>query len=267
MGYVVGFAIYMKKYIGMLVQVPVAFQVTILAALSAGFLFLAVYHRDRVSGASMFWLRRPMSTRALAVARLYATARSLVCVIVILMVVTLAALVHDYFVFEIPDIKTLSPVISPVKWALKYSSPLETVTMTVLGLYGFTILYWIVLWLGPQLLIVFIVWGLTEIMGETALSLYISTLVIGLPMGVLVAFYVARRRKLVTTATLVISACLFPVAVISLWAYPWFFLPVTLPRGLPDLNQGQIFLLVSAATLPLIPFVTTPLIMDKLRHR
>jgi hypothetical protein len=84
----------------------------------------------------------------------------------------------------------------------------------------------------------------------------------GLIVGTLGAFYVASRCKLINTATLVGAACLFPVAVVSFWALQWWFEAI---KGWPSPMEG--FIIIVAATGPLIPLVTVPLMMAKRRHR
>lgn len=240
---------------------------TILAALIAGLFAFAVYHHDHNSGVSGFWLRRPLSTRKMAVARLNATMLSIARVFGIIILITFVLIIFDWNSDKL-DIKALTPV----KWALKYSSPLEIITMTILGLYGYVLFCWTVLYISAELLsvavIAILITGFTRLLfGETAADYVMTVLCAGVPVGVLIAFYIARRRNLVTSTTLVITVCIFPLAVIFLWAYPWFYSITGLPKGLPDLSQVQIIRLIAVATLPFIPVATTPLLMDKLRHR
>lgn len=269
MGYamfsVVYMALFNRQYAPM---VPLMFGITIVAAFVAGWLVYGVFHRDYASGALSFWLRRPVPTRTLAVARLHAMMRSIGHVIAIFAVVALAVVAYDWAI-GVLDVKALSPV----KWALKYSSPLETVTMTVLGLYGFVLFYWILLWMalplnGVTAAVFIIILLMRPLIGDLANSLVWGVLIIALPVSVLVAFYVARRRNLITTATVVYSACMFPVTVVSLWAFPWWLATKwSASKGLPILDQSQIILCIIAAILPFIPVVATPLLMDRLRHR
>jgi hypothetical protein len=76
-------------------DIPGMLGMTAIAAWLAGLLVFAVYHRDRASGASGFWLRRPMATRTLAVARLRAMARSIATVLAILTLFTLERLARE----------------------------------------------------------------------------------------------------------------------------------------------------------------------------
>ena len=244
--------------------VPLSFGATVVAAFIAGGLAVGVYYRDYPPGALNFCLRRPMSTRKLAAARLYAMMRSLLCVLAILLVLTLLVIACDWATGALDEV-----VLSPVKWALKYSSPLETITMTVLGLYGFALFYWTLLRLGLALVLgIGVLSIITWLIGDVAASWVWNALVVGLPLSVLVAFFVARLRNLITTGILVCSACVFPLAVVSLWAFPWWFTTSgSMGKGLPILNLSQIILIMAGATLPFIPVVATPLLMDKLRHR
>jgi hypothetical protein len=249
--------------------VPVALGISFFVAFIAGFLIFGLHHRDHVSGASSFWLRSPVSTRTLAVARQHAMVRSLVCVLAILTVVTLAVAAYDWAT----ETRYIATRLSSVKWAFKYSSPLETVTMTILGLYGFAVLYWTLLCLAPILLVgwvavILISWLIKALIGDVAFFWIGYSLVVGLPLGVLGAFLVARLRNLITTATLVIVFCVFPLVVVSLWAFPWWSLTGNMYlKGLHSLSRSQIILLAIVATLPFIPVVATPLWMERLRHR
>jgi uncharacterized integral membrane protein len=265
LGYAMFSAVYMTVY--NMKYAPIVtfmFVLTIIAAFIAGGLVFGIFHRDYTSGALSFWLRRPMATQTLAIARLHAMMRSLAWVIAIFAVVTLMVVAYDWAI-GVLDVKALSPV----KWALKYSSPPETITMTVLGLYGFAIFYWTLLRLGLVLVFgIFVLSIITWLIGDVAASWVWTALVVGLPLSVLVAFFVARLRNLITTGMLVCSACLFPLAVVSLWAVPWWLTTSeSMSKGLPILNLFQIILIIAGATLPFIPVVTTPMIMDRLRHR
>ena len=104
--------------------------------------------------------------------------------------------------------------------------------------------------------------------GEIVESWMWKAIIIGVPAIVALSFYIARRRNLISTISLLYSLFLFPVTVISLWAFPWWFTTAeTLKKGLPSLNTGQILIVIGTATLPFLPVALTPLIMDKLRHR
>jgi len=263
---VVYMTVYNMKYASILTFM---FLVTIIAAFIAGGLVFGVLHRDYASGALSFWLRRPMVTRTLAIARFHSMSRSLGWVIAIFAVVTLMVVTYDW-AMGVLDFKALSPV----KWALmRYGSPLEIVTMTVLGLYGFVLFYWVLLrmslpFIGLIIIAVIISLLMRLFIGDFADSLVWGALILTIPICVVVAYHVARRRNLITTATVVYSACVFPLNVLSLWAFPWWSTTKwSASKGLYSLDQSQIILCIIAALLPFIPVVTTPLIMDKLRHR
>jgi hypothetical protein len=83
----------------------------------------------------------------------------------------------------------------------------------------------------------------------------------GLIVGTLYTFYVTYRRKLISTSTLVGAACLFPVNVVSLWAFLWWFETI---KGWPNPMEGLI--IIGGATVPFIPLVTVPLWIAKRRH-
>jgi hypothetical protein len=190
--------------------------------------------------------------------------RSLSRVLAILLLVSLLVIARDWATGALDE-----AALSPVGWAMKYNSPIETITMTVLGLYGFALIYWTLLRLGLILILgIGLLSVVTWVIGDVAASWVWIALVVGLPMGVLVAFFVARLRNLITTGTLVCSACVFPLAAVSLWAYPWWLTTSgSMSKGLPALNLSQIILIITAATIPFIPVVGTPLLMERLRHR
>jgi hypothetical protein len=259
--------IYDDQFFPMSHVVPFLFYYTIPAAALGGFIAFAVSYREYSSGAYIFWMRRPMATRRLAAARLYATAGSLARVLAIFTVVILGIVAYDWMIGKL-DIR----VLSPVKWAFKYSSTTEVITLSLLGIYAFVVFYWtlyrtvIVLWAGSVVLSVLIIIP-SLIWGREVVMLWVwYSLPVVLPLCVLGSFYVAKRRNLITTATLLISACTFPLVVVSFWAFPYSeFLGV--PVEFSNLNQIQMIYFASAAILPFIPVVVTPLIMDRLRHR
>jgi hypothetical protein len=110
-------------------------------------------------------------------------------------------------------------------------------------------------------------WLLTIIIGDVASTWVWKVLIFSLPLVVLISYYVAWRLHLITTATLLISALVFPIVVVSLWAFPWWFFNHWSGKGLPNLSLSHVIILISAATLPFLPVALTPLIMNKLRHR
>jgi hypothetical protein len=248
--------------------VPFMFYFIAPAAAIGGLIAFAVFYREFASRAYIFWMRQPMATRTLAVARLYATAASLARLLGIFAIVILVIVVYDWAIGMF-DIMALSPV----KWALKSSSKPEAITMSLLGLFAFAVIYWTLFRAGPVLLIgnwilsilmiiPSMIWG-----WEVVWSQGLDALVFILPSSILCIFYLARRRNLITTGTLVIAVCLFPLVVVSLWAFPWWEAVFGSPKGHSDLNYTQIICVIAAATLPFIPVVGTPLLMDKLRHR
>lgn len=250
--------------------IPIMFMITGCTALISNFLIFGLNNRDYVSGASIFWMRRPVHTQSLAVAQLYTLMRSLLYVIAIIMLVTLAIVLYEYDYF--PAQLSYTYLISPVKWTYEYKSSLEIISMTVIGLYGFFIIYWTMLRLGMFLSFIggaafFSSWLLTIIIGDVASTWVWKVLIFSLPLVVLISYYVAWRLHLITTATLLISALVFPLVVVSLWAFPWWFFNHWSGKGLPNLSLNHVIMLISAATLPFFPVALTPLIMNKLRHR
>jgi hypothetical protein len=247
--------------------IPFMVAVIILAAFISGLFSFALHHNDHNSGASSFWLRRPLSTRKMAVARLNATALSIARVFFMMILIAIILVIFDWNSDKL-DIKAFTPV----KWTLRYPSPLEIMTMTILGLYGYALFYWTVLCLSWELLwvggiVVFITWIAKWLLGDTAAEYVMNILFAGVPIVLITAFFTAKRRNLITTGTLLISAFVLPLAMLSFCAYPWHSSAVGLPKGLPDLSLPQVVYIVIGAVLPFIPVATTPLIMDKLRHR
>lgn len=248
--------------------IPLIFGAAIVVAFIAGIIIYGLFHRDNSYGALSFWLRRPMATRTLAVARLHAMMRSVGYIIAIFAGVALVVIAHDWAI-GVLDFKT----ISPVKWVLSYSSPIEVITMTILGLYGFVLFYWTFLQMafplsGVMAAVYIIILLIKPLIGDLVVSLVCDVLIFILSIFMLAAFYVARRRNLITTATILYSACMFPVTVISMWAFPWWLTTEwSASKGLYSLDQSQIIFCIIMALLPFIPVVATPLKMEKLRHR
>ena len=256
--------------------IPDMLWLTMVAAWMAGLLAFAVYHRDRASGASSFWLRRPITTRILAVARLQAMARSVASVMAILTVVALAWLAREWAAGVLPSVVEFVPL------ALEDNSLFEIGVMAVLSLWGFVFIFWTFLELAPTVMLATFVLAAVEVatvllffegdfalflrrapfFGSDLLRWSAGVLAAGLIVGALGTFYVASRRKLISTATLVGAACAFPLAVVSLWAFQWW---IWANRGSLSL-MGALFI-ISAATVPFIPLVTVPLLIAKLRHR
>jgi hypothetical protein len=79
--------------------IPVIFIITVCTAFVSNFLIFGLDHRNHVSGASTFWMRRPVHTQSLAIAQLYTLMRSLLYVIAIIMLVTLAIVLYEYVIF------------------------------------------------------------------------------------------------------------------------------------------------------------------------
>ena len=95
----------------------------------------------------------------------------------------------------------------------------------------------------------------------------IDLFTIALPVFVIAGFYTVIKRKLINKTTLMVSVCAFPLIFLSLIPYPWLYSFDSAFTGIPDLNIITASRLISLSTLPLITLFTTPLIMDKMRHR
>ncbi|MFC1495050.1 hypothetical protein ACFL6W_07215 [Thermodesulfobacteriota bacterium] len=247
--------------------IPFMAPLTIVAALMAGLFAFALYDREYNSGVSSFWMRRPLTTRSIAVARFKAIMISMTCVLVMLIVISLFLILYDWINGNLDINKA-----TPVKWALKCDSTLETITFTILGLYAFILFYWTMLCIPMELLTgaglaACIIWITSLLFGDTAAKYMANLMFAAVPVWVIIAFYRAKRRKLISTTMILISVFMFPLTIAALWAYPWFFTTTGLPEGLPDLNHSQIIYIIIGAMLPFMPIVATPIIIDKLRHR
>jgi len=242
-----------------------------IAAWMAGMLIFAVYHRDRTSGASSFWLRRPVTTQALAFSRIWAMARSLVGMLAAIALVVLAMLAWDLMVGAQSGLGGFIPQ------ALADRPLIVMVLMASLALFGFTLTCWT--WLQLAWVIFFVIIGLEvafglvwlcfggdlvrtlEFLTSNAVEWSACIVAAALILGTLWAFSVAARRKLIGTPALVYAACVFPLAVVSLWA-------ATLWTG-PNLGRPslmEISYLLGATALPFIPLAATSLSIAKLRH-
>jgi hypothetical protein len=247
------------------------FLLPVIAAWVAGGLSFAVYHRDHASGASSFWLRRPIATRTLAFARLQAVARSVVGVLAILTVIDLALLVWDLIVGAQSGIGGFVPQ------ALEDRSLIEVGIIIALAMFGYSLVCWAFMELA--LMIFFVTMGLEAAFGLVWLyfkgdavrvvEFLVSDIVrwsacivaAGIILGTLWALYVTGRRKLIGATALVWIACAFPVAVVSLWAVTLWTGPNV---GWPSLMEVLYFL--GAASLPFIPLATTSRSIAKRRH-
>jgi hypothetical protein len=244
--------------------IPVMFIYTGAAAVISGMLTIATYYREYTSGSHIFWLRRPMSTQTLANANLYASLKGLAYLSIILLALILAITVFDLSngMFDIRNV-------SPVNWALKHSTNTEFILMSILGLFAFLILYWFIfrtiVFMVPP--VSYIVPLLIVIQLMPSGQKVISILCVILLIAVLAAFHEAKLRNLISTATIVTSTCIFPLIVISIWAFAWPEASFIIPDGYLNLNRWQIFIMIGASSLPFISVVVTPFVMDKIRHR
>jgi hypothetical protein len=245
---------------------------TLIAAWLGGALSYAVYHRDRTSGASSFWLRRPIPTKMLAFGRLKAMARSLASTLGILTVITLALLLWDWAVGAQTGMAGFIPK------SLTGSSSLEVGLLAVLALFGFAVVCWVLLELPREVFLVIIGLELTYAavlvyFGGNFVRTYkfwtsgfvrwIGCIVAaGLIMVTLRLSYMASRRKFIGTNTLLCMACAYPAAVVSLCA---FLVWIGVINGWPGPMEG--IYIFGAASVPFIPLAAAPLTIAKLRHR
>lgn len=247
-------------------------RVTMIAAWLGGALSFAVYHRDRKSGASSFWLRRPIPTWMLAHARLRAMARSLAGTLGILTVIMLALFLVDWMLGVRSGISRFIPQ------TLENASFLETGFGAVLAMLGLALVCWVLLELPGVVFLVIIGLELTFVMvwvyfgGDMARTIgfwtsgfvrWISCFVAaGLIIVTLWLSYVANRRQLIAANVLVCMVFSFPAAVASLYA---FALWIGVIDGWPGLLESVY--IFGAASVPFIPLATVPLSIAKLRHR
>jgi hypothetical protein len=244
--------------------IPAMFFFTGFAAVISGMLTIAAYYREYTSGSHIFWLRRPMSTQTLANANLYASLKGLAYLFVILLVLILAITVFDLSIGMF-DIRNMSPV----NWALKHSTDTEFILMSILGLFAFLISCWFIFrsifllcppisYLLPLLFVIHMIPG-----SQKAISILCVILLI----AVSAAFHEAKLRNLISTATIVTSACIFPLVALSIWAFAWPEASFIIPDGYLNLNRWQILIMLGASSLPFISVVVIPFVMDKIRHR
>ncbi len=261
-------AVISYKFDGRLVSVSRSissiFMFSIVAAFIAGLLSIGVYYRDHASGTSGFWLRRPMATRTFAAARLQAAVLSIVRVFIMLIVIVLLAAAYDWAIGKL-DLR----ISTPVKWVMFEDSHFKIIAMTVFGMLGCFLFYWVSLRTTALFFVLGYLFAFTYIAfgGDARFFLIIDLFIIAFPVFVIAGFYEAMRRKVITKTTLIIAACAFPLIFLSLIPYPWFYAFDTAFTGNADLNIITVSRLLSLSTLPLITLFSTPLIMNRLRHR
>ncbi|MEE8306248.1 MAG: hypothetical protein V3R81_03225 [Gammaproteobacteria bacterium] len=252
-------------------SIPETVSLLLLGTWVGGALCFAVHHRDHQSGASGFWLRRPIPTWALAFARFQSGALSIVSTLAIFAMITLVMLVRDWIV------GVQSGVAGFIPYVLEDRSLFEVGVVAVLALFGFVLVCWTLLTLPGE--VFFITIGLEAAFGIVWLSFggdvvrvmdfFVSDFMrwcgcvtaVGLVIGTLWLFHLARRRKLIDSTALVYTACLFPVAAVSLWA---FFVWVQPNGGWPSPMEGVYTL--GAAAVPFIPLARGTLSIAKRRH-
>jgi hypothetical protein len=238
------------------------FWSTLSASWLAGMIVFAVYYRDKSSGASIFWLRRPMETRTLALARLFVTIRSVIQAIAIFLVFALALTVHDLVTGAL-DTSAISTVLAQ---GTVYS--FKVIGRIAFVIFGLSAICWTVFRQPISAIVTFLAIGiLTVIIGKESLAWsYMGNALILLPVFVIGSFVVVLHRNLISKIDLLIAVIVFPAVVISFWAiFPWPGSGQNI--GLMNLSQWQLIRLICVATLPFIPVVVTPLWIERLRHR
>ena len=255
--------IYNNQLVSVSGSISYIFMFAIAAAFIAGLLSIGVYYRDHASGASKFWLRRPMASQTLAVARLKAALLSISRVFIMLTVIVLLAAAYDWAIGKL-DLR----ISTPIKWIIFENSNYEIITTTVFGMLGYFLFYWVSLRmtcllyiLGALFTSVFLVFG-----GDARAILILDIFTIALPVFVIAGFYTVIKRKLINKTTLTVTVCAFPLIFLSLIPYPWLYSFDSAFTDIPDLNIITASRLISLSTLPLITIFSTPPIMDKMRH-
>ncbi len=240
------------------------FMFVIAAAFIGGLLSIGVYYRDYASGVSGFWLRRPIATRTFAAARLQAAVISIVRVLIMLTVIVLLATAYDWAIGK-KDLR----ISTPIKWVIFEDSHFKIIAMTVFGMLEYFLFYWVSLRTTALFFVLGYLFAFTYIAfgGDARFLLIIDLFTIAFPVFVMAGFYEAMRRKVITKTTLIIVACVFPLIFLTLIPCPWLYSFDSAFTGIPDLNIITVSRLLSLSTLPLITLFSTPLIMDRLRHR
>ena len=236
------------------------------AAFIAGLLSLRTNYRDYASGASGFWLRRPITTHTLSTARLQAVLLSIVRVFIMLAAIVLMTAIFDLAISKLTLKITLT---LPVKWVIFDNSSYNIITYIVFGMLAYFLSYWISLRMAPLLFALLYSFFLLFLWsgGDARFSLIINLFTIALPIFVITGFYKAIQRRLVTKTSLIIAGCAFLLIFLSLIPYPELYSFDSAFTGIPVLNIITASRLISLSTLPLIPLFSTPFIMDRLRHR
>jgi len=252
-------------------SIPEILRMIEVSAWLGGALSFAVYHRDRASGALSFRLRRPVSTQTLAVAQLKTPARSLVITLGIITVIISALFLRDW------SIGAQTGMASFIPQALKGGTIIEITLTAVPALFGLALFCWSVMQLPRETVLVIIALNLGHVMvwiyfggdvvrtdkflASDPVRQIGSIVAFGLMIVTLRIINTARRRKLISTKTLVYIACAFPAAAASLSAFAMW---IGIINGWPSLLESVYIL--SAAGVPFIPLATVPLSIAKRRH-
>ena len=234
-------------------------------SISAVILFLiryAILHRDRISGASEFWLRRPLPTHTLASSHILGLLRGFILSSVIITTVAISNALLNYWVSGSWDYSIFALAYPPEK----FNSAFEYFTLNILGLYAFAVLFWSMLRLLHLLfagtiiyLFVYVVMFLNLNMESAHLWLVNVAGVIAC-IAIPLLFLTVFRLRLVTLKTLLVSCCFYAVTVTALYTLKW--------DSIPDyLMQWYRLKIFAAAMVPFIPVAVTPFLLNRMRHR
>ena len=185
--------------------------------------------------------------------------RSITRALVVLVVFALALVIRDW-AFGILDLGQ----VLPSRWVSAFSSPFEVAAILLFTLGCLAVICWLLLRMPIIMMVITqTYWGGVNVARSWRWETMFTYLNILIFAGVLIAFYVSKRRNLISKAALMRVTCVFAVVMAALWAFPWWLES----KAFLNLNQSQIILLISLAVLPFMPVAVTPLLMEKLRHR
>jgi hypothetical protein len=181
-----------------------------------------------------------------------------------LIVIVLLAAAYDWAIGKL-DLR----ISTPIKWVMFEGTHFKIIAMNVFGMLGCFLFYWVSLRTTALFFVLGYLFAFTYIIfgGDARFFLIIDLFTIAFPVFIIAGFYEAMQRKVITKTTLTVAACVFPLIFLSLIPYPWFYAFDTAFTGTVDLDIITAFRLISLSTLPLITLFSTPLIMDRLRHR
>ncbi|MGD9157817.1 MAG: hypothetical protein PVG39_05390, partial [Desulfobacteraceae bacterium] len=241
--------------------VPVIFVAIAVMAAISGLILFTLYRQDKKSDASRFCLRLPITTQKLAAARSHAMIQSLAWVTAIILTLSLSIALWTFLSNGLLDLKQLSPI----KWAFKYDSLPVILAMTLTGLFGFALIYWTLLRTAPLIaLFGFILFNIIRFTGKDGMFSCAGTaLFIILMAYAAIVFFIAKRRDLITFGTLITCACITALMAISMLTFPFFTDNLLHTKN----HTHTILIMICVGILPVMPLATTPLWIERFRHR